>query len=417
MLGLGKKKTVTLQCYMMLLLPIIGFLVFNAYPLLWCFRRSFFRTDCFSTDGRFVGLENFAALFTKDFTYWKSWLNTIIFMVIKIPADFFMFKCRIARLWMCNDCVYDNYFCCFCGDMFCDREKHSKRWTMVSNMKNKFADFAIAAIMLAVIAVTLYPILYTVSSSLKTNIEILGNSAELLPCEPTFKNYLAVCGRDFDIRRMMFNSILYACFNVFVSLAVSSAAGYVFARGEFPGKKLIFACFTAVLIIKTGGMEIYPQLEILKKIGLKIGLHGLMFMRLFGIPTVNIYLIGGYLRTLPMEIDEAAQIDGMSFTGTFFHIILPLLKPILVVAGMLSFSGSWNDYILPAIFTLTTPDRQTLIVGLTELKASNGAAADWDVMLAGTVIMLVPALIIFAACNKFFVSGLLNNTSRKEEQL
>ena len=113
MLRPGRKKSVALQCYMLLLLPITGFLVFNAYPLLWCLWRSFYRTDCFSSVGKFIGTENFAAIFTKDFTYWKSWLNTIVFAAVKVPLELI---CAMLTAAVMNkkitSCAFFRSVCC-----------------------------------------------------------------------------------------------------------------------------------------------------------------------------------------------------------------------------------------------------------------------------------------------------------------
>ena len=131
-----------------------------------------------------------------------------------------------------------------------------------------------------------------------------------------------------------------------------------------------------------------------------------MFLGLFSIPVVNIYLIRGFIDALPKELDESARIDGCSFAGTFFRIIMPLLKPVLATIGILTFNTSWNDYITPNIFTATKPEQQTLIVGLMALKNSDGAATNWNLMLAGSVIALIPVLVAYAFGNQYFVSGL-----------
>lgn len=97
--------------------------------------------------------------------------------------------------------------------------------------------------------------------------------------------------------------------------------------------------------------------------------------------------------------------DGCSFIGIFFKIILPLMKPILATIAILSFNGSWNDYLLPNIFTLTIPAQRTLIVGLMALKTTGEAASSWNLMLAGASIAMMPVLVAFAFGNRYFVKG------------
>ena len=261
-------------------------------------------------------------------------------------------------------------------------------------------------ILIAALIITIFPIVYAIAGSFKTNTELLMGST-IFPKHPTVENYVyAFQSESFNVPRMMMNSIMYTVYNVVVMILISSMAGYVFARGKFPGRNLIFICFSSLLFVKTGGLTIYPQFQILQALHLNKGLYALMFLGLFSIPVVNIYLIRGFIDALPKELDESARIDGCSFAGTFFRIIMPLLKPVLATIGILTFNTSWNDYITPNIFTATKPEQQTLIVGLMALKNSDGAATNWNLMLAGSVIALIPVLVAYAFGNQYFVSGL-----------
>ncbi|MBE5040718.1 carbohydrate ABC transporter permease [Ructibacterium gallinarum] len=275
------------------------------------------------------------------------------------------------------------------------------------NIKNKTTMMISHAILLLLMLLTLFPIIYTFTSSFKTNMELMTEPGRLLPVDPTVENYELIWNSDgFNIGRLLWNSTYYTLINVFISVMISSMAGYVFARGEFFGKKFVFACFTALMFVKTGNITVYPQFDILNALNLNKGLWALMIIHLFGIPVVNIYLVRGFVLSLPKALDEAAQIDGCSFIGTFFKIIMPLLKPILATIAILSFNLYWNDYILPTVFTTTKPEQQTLMVGLMALKSTSGAASNWNLMMAGSVIALLPLLVAYAFGNKYFVSGL-----------
>lgn len=255
--------------------------------------------------------------------------------------------------------------------------------------------------------VTVFPLVYTILASFKSNAEILTNPGSMLPKNPTLSNYVqALTSESFHVPTLLRNSIIYTLVNVFTSLLISSMAGYVFARGHFKFKKIIFYCFTALMFIKTGGITIYATFKILSAVHLDRSLIALMIVHLFSVPIVNIYLIKGNIETIPTAIDEAAKIDGCSFIGVFFQIILPLIKPILATVAILAFNRSWNDYLMPNIFTLTTPNQRTLIVGLMALKSSGESAASWNLMLAGASIAILPVLVAFAFCNKYFVKGI-----------
>lgn len=273
-------------------------------------------------------------------------------------------------------------------------------------MKSKFN--IVAYINLIIFAlVTIFPVFYIIMGSFKTNMEIMNNPGALFPEHFTFDNYIEACNSpDFKIGKMLTNSIVYTLWNVFFTVMVSAAAGYVFARGHFKGKNVIFVCISSLLFIKLGGIQIYPTFEVLNSINLTSSLFALMIVNVFSIPVVYIFLVRGYIDTIPKAIDDAAKIDGCSFTGILLRVIMPLLKPILATVAILTFQSAWNDYLMPTVFTVTNPEQRTLIVGLMALKNSGGAAASWNLMLAGSTIALIPMLIAYIVGNKYFVSGL-----------
>ena len=121
---------------------------------------------------------------------------------------------------------------------------------------------------------------------------------------------------------------------------------------------------------------------------------------------MNVYLVRSYVNSLPRELDESAEIDGCSFIGIFFKIIAPLLKPIMATIGILAFQSSWNDYLMPMIFTLGAPQQRPLIVGLVALSQSGESAASWNLVLAGATVSLIPVLVAYGFGNRYFVSGL-----------
>ncbi len=277
---------------------------------------------------------------------------------------------------------------------------------MVSKNK-KWVNVLFYLILIFVFVVTIFPIFYITLSSFKTNTDILAYPEKLITSNMSFNNYVRAWNSpQFQVKYLIWNSLYYTLAIVFVNLVISSMAGYVFARGRFPLKKVIFACFTALMFIKMGGIGIYATFDVINFLHIPQSLPTLVLINMFYVPTMNIYLIKGYVDTLPTELNEAAKIDGASFPRIFFTIMLPLIVPILATIGVLAFNGSWNDYLMPTVFTLTRPKQRTLIVGLMALKNSAGAATQWDLMLAGSVIALIPVLCAYIFANKYFVSGL-----------
>lgn len=269
-------------------------------------------------------------------------------------------------------------------------------------------DAIVYIFLIAVLVFTVVPVLYTLMSSFKTNSEIMAHPEHLFPQEFTLDNYITAWGSgNFNIPHMLWNSTYYTICCVIITVTMSTLSGYVYARGgNFPGSKIIFAVFTSLMFINMGSITIYAVFEVLDLLHLSDSIWGLIFMKFFGVGIANIYIVRGYVNSLPRAIDEAAEIDGCSFIGIFFRIIGPMLKPVIATLVVLAFNGSWNDYLMPTLFTITRPEQRPLIVGIMNLKNSGEAASSWNLMLAGASVALVPVLIVYAFCNKYFVDGI-----------
>lgn len=267
--------------------------------------------------------------------------------------------------------------------------------------------FFVYAVVWFIVIVTAFPLIATILASFKTNMEIMTMPWKILPQSFTLDNYAKALESDnFNAGLMLFNSIWYSFSSVLITVFISAVTGYVFARADFPGKKAIFAVFTSLMFISLGSITVYPQLQILGAVGLSKSLFGLVVLKCFGIPVANMYIVRGFINALPKELDEAATIDGCTFTGILFRIIMPLLVPSLVTIGIMSFNGSWNEYIMPAIFTMTKPQQQTLMVGIMALKNSGESAVSWNILFAASSLAMLPVILIFVFGNKFIAAGI-----------
>ena len=274
--------------------------------------------------------------------------------------------------------------------------------------KANFISYVFTYIILIILAaIILFPILYSIAGSFKPMSEIFTNADKIFANQPTFSNYITVfTSREIRLGRMAWNSIYYTVVTVLAMLFTSAANAYVFERGHFPLKKVLFAMFSSLMFISMGSITIYPLFDILNFIHLNKSLWGLIVIKALGLNMVNIFLVKSYIRTLPRELDEAAQIDGCSFFGIFMRIILPMLKPILATVGILGFNASWNEYLMPAIFTLSNTEQQPLMVGIQAMKSSGEAASNWTVMLAAANFSLIPTILACVFGNRYFISGL-----------
>lgn len=268
-----------------------------------------------------------------------------------------------------------------------------------------------AIIMYLILAIALvfvfFPVVYMFVSSFKTNMEILLGGTSFLPKVWSWDNYKYIMNSmEFPVPKLLWNSIWFTVISVVISTFSACLGGYVFERGHFKGQKIWFAIFTALMFVNFGGATIVPVMHIVSGLGLMGSLWGLIVPGIFGINIVNIYLVRSFIAGLPKEMDEAAAIDGCSFFGIFVHIIAPLLAPIVATLAMLGFQGTWNSYLMPMIYTMTDPSKGTLVSALFSLKSSGNAAANWNIMLAGSVIASIPVILIYIFGNKYFMSNL-----------
>ena len=279
---------------------------------------------------------------------------------------------------------------------------------METNVRAKGPKAFIAKIcavlfLLIMIVFTLYPIVYTVLGFLKTNADLTAGGS-FLPKAWQFQNYYQAFIQA-DFVKYTGNSVILAVSTTLLAVITCALAGFIFARRDFTGKKLLLGLYTSMMFISLGSVTLYPIYQFLHDVGLSKSMIGLI-LALTGGQAMNVLLVMGFVKGIPKELDEAATIDGCSLFGTFVRIILPLMKPILAVVALFVFRNTWNDYITTLIMTITNPKLQTLTVAVVQLKYSVNAAAEWHIMLAGASIAIIPILIVYLLCNKQFIAGL-----------
>lgn len=271
----------------------------------------------------------------------------------------------------------------------------------------KITKIFIYIFLIFVTLITLLPVIYAFFGSFKNNQELLTSGANLIPKKFVFNNYVQAWNLA-DFKTYTWNSIYLTFFSVIGVVFTSSMGGYVFARGEFPGKKLLFVLFTGTMFISLGTITLYPKLEIARALHINKSLLGIIIMNVFAVGPTNLFLVRSFVESMPKEIDEAASIDGCNFGKIFFYIIFPLIKPILATIAIITFKNVWNDYLLPMVFTISSPSKAPLVVGVVSLKNTGEGATSWNLMLAGTMISIIPMMTLYLCLNRYFVEGLTN---------
>lgn len=260
-------------------------------------------------------------------------------------------------------------------------------------------------VLTVIFLIAMFPVVYTILGSFKGNMELLTANGKLFPEKFVFDNYKQAWEMG-NFAKYTWNSIFMSGMIVIGTIFTSTIAGYCFERGNFPGKNFLFALVVSSMFVNLGSLTLYPQFAIAKFLKINKSLWGVIIIRVFGLNVTNLFITRSYIRSISKEIDESAKVDGCSFFAIYTKIIFPLLKPLVATLAILEFRHSWNDYLMPMVFTLSNPDRMPLIVGIMNLKGSGEAASSWNLMLAGSAIAMIPMIVVYLFFNRYFIDGL-----------
>ena len=267
--------------------------------------------------------------------------------------------------------------------------------------------FFVAMALLAVI--TVYPVVYIILGSFKENRELVSGGLNILPARFILDNYRQAWKMgNFSI--YTWNSVFLSTMVTLITLFICSMSGYVFARKTFRFKKLIYGTMIMFMFINVGSVSIRPLFELAVKTNLNQSLWAVILISAGGGQATYVFLIRGYMNTIPRELDEAATIDGCGFFHIYWRIILPILKPALATVALLAFRGAWNEYILPLIFTMTNANLRPLTVGVLALQNTGDGAAAWNILFAGSAISIVPIILVYILASKQFISGTVSGS-------
>ncbi len=256
-------------------------------------------------------------------------------------------------------------------------------------------------ILIPICIVWIYPFLWMVSASLKTNAEFF-DAANLIPAVPQWQNY-ARAWQAARIGEYFFNTVIVTVVSVAIATITSAMIGYVLGRYAFPGKKIIMGLFVATVFIPQG-YTVIPIFEVVNRLGLADTLWGVILAEAGGAHVLSILLFAGYFGQLPRELEEAAQMDGAGFLRVFYQIMLPLSKPVVASTVIMRFIATWSSFLLPLVLTLSRPNLRTLAVGMYAFRGEY--YVDWSGMAAAATISLLPVILMFLVLQRYFVEGI-----------
>lgn len=245
------------------------------------------------------------------------------------------------------------------------------------------------------------PVLWMIITAVKNDLEIYQMNGSILPLEVTLTSFVRIW-RDYDFALYFRNSLLVTAAAVLVSLIASALTGYGTTRFDFNGKGM-FLSFILMTQMFPSIMLLVPFYKILSIYGLNNSLVGLCVVYIsFTIPFCS-WMMVGYYRTIPVEIDESAAIDGASSLQIFFRITLPLVRPGLVSSAIYAFITCWNEYMFAAILIMNDK-MKTAAVAIAEMNGYYRIA--WNDMMAASLVASIPLVIAFIFMQKSFISGL-----------
>lgn len=255
-------------------------------------------------------------------------------------------------------------------------------------------------VLLAGFVAMIFPFIWMIFGSLKTNAEIRRAPTTLLPENATLDNFTQLFGR-LDFTTFFINSIVVAVCVTLGNIIFSSMVGYALAKLEFAGKKVLFTLVLGTLMVP-GVVTFVPLFVLTSNLGLVNSYPGLILP--FLITPLGVFLMRQFISTLPDDLIEAARIDGASEWRIFFRVIMPLCGPAVATLTILTFLGSWNNFLWPLVVA-TSERMYTLPVALALYSVSQNAA-NYGLMMAGAVVVVLPVLLIFVVLQRYFVQGI-----------
>lgn len=271
---------------------------------------------------------------------------------------------------------------------------------MTPARESRWHIWTVHAVLWVNTAVMLYPIIVMVLSGFKNNAEIYA-APFALPQSFSLKNFTAIWSET-NFPRYLANSLIVTASSVTLIIATGTAAAYALARYHFRGNEWLYLFFLSGLVVplKLAIIPLFVQLKALGLIDTRFGL--VLVYTAMGLPSA-VFILTGFLRTLPSELEDQARIDGAGEARIMRSIMLPLARPAMVIAGIHNAVPIWNDFFFPLVF-LQKDDLKTLPQGLTVFMGEYNT--EWGILFAGLTMAALPITIVYVLLSRQFIAGL-----------
>jgi multiple sugar transport system permease protein len=281
---------------------------------------------------------------------------------------------------------------------------HPKAGKLTKKQKDRIHGLVYHLLIVAFCAIMVYPILWLFASSLKGPSEIWTTVTSLIPKELVFQNYADGWKGMGGVTFATFfrNTFIYATLATLFSVCSSAIVAYGFSRVRFFGRTFWFTCMILTLMLPAQ-VQLIPQFILFNKLGWVNTYLPLLIPRLGG-TAFFIFMIMQFIRGIPHELDEAAEIDGCSRAGIFFRIILPLITPAMITAALFSFYWTWEEFQAPLIY-LGNPKLFTISLALRAMSDPN-SVTNWGAIFAMAALSLIPVFVVFIFFQRYLVQGI-----------
>jgi multiple sugar transport system permease protein len=271
-------------------------------------------------------------------------------------------------------------------------------------MQRKGVATLLHLLLIGLAGLMLYPVLWMLASSFRTTDEIFASDT-LLPLHPTLQNYIRgwYFFGDRTFTTFFLNSFTICAAAVAGNLVSCSMAAYAFARLRFPGKRLLFAVMLVSIMLPIHA-QLVPQYIAFLKLGWVDTFLPMVVPKLLATDSFFIFLMVQFMRNLPRELEEAAQIDGAGFWQRYLRVVIPLARPALVTTAVFTFIAVYNDYFTQLIY-LSSPNKLTVPLALRLFIDSGGGTSNYGGLFAMSVLSLVPVIGFFLASQRLLVQG------------
>ena len=270
-------------------------------------------------------------------------------------------------------------------------------------MKNNINSAVRYSVLIIVGFIMLYPLLWMIGSSFKTNAEIFS-SVGFIPKSFNFDNYAKgwATSTEYSFTTYFINTFKILVPKVFFTIISTVITAYAFARFKIPGKKILFGILIGTLLLPEIVVRI-PQYLIYKQFGWLDTYLPLIVPSAFGVDAFFVFMLVQFFRGIPKDLEEAAEIDGCNTFQTLIYVLVPVLKPAIISVALFQFMWTMNDFMSPLIY-LSSVEKYPVSIAL-KISMDASAAVEWNKILAMSVIVLLPSLIIFFLAQKYFVDG------------